>query len=120
MEHLKQLKIWVCWRYETQKGRRTKVLYNTKGYKTGTSKKYSAQWITFIEAEEALKTHAFDGIGLVLPPGIGGIDMDHMDINGELPQAVRKLMNTYEELSPSGEGIHHLFKVDVTKIPTIN
>ena len=120
MEQLKQLKIWVCWRYETQKGRRTKVLYNTKGYKTGTSKKYSAQWITFIEAEEALKTHAFDGIGLVLPPGIGGIDMDHMDINGELPQAVRKLMNTYEELSPSGEGIHHLFKVDVTKIPTIN
>lgn len=43
MEQLKQQKIWVCWCYEMQKGRRTKVLYNTNGYKTGTSKKYKSQ-----------------------------------------------------------------------------
>ncbi|WP_097677907.1 phage NrS-1 polymerase family protein [Bacillus massilinigeriensis] len=120
MEQLKQQKIWVCWRYEMQKGRRTKVLYNTKGYKTGTSKKYKSQWTTFEEATEAVKAHAFDGIGLVLPYGIGGIDLDHVDVDSELAQEVRALINTYEELSPSGEGIHHLFKVDVEKIPSSN
>lgn len=120
MEQLKQLKIWVCWRFEIQKGRRTKVLYNTKGYKTGTSKKYKSQWSTFEEATEAMKTHAFDGIGLVLPAGIGGIDLDHLDAGSEIAKEVRALMNTYEELSPSGEGIHHLFKVDVAKMPAIN
>ncbi|MDQ0154130.1 phage/plasmid primase, P4 family [Robertmurraya andreesenii] len=120
MEELKQQKIWVCWRYEMQKGRRTKVLYNTKGYKTGTSKKYKSQWTTFEEATEAMKAHAFDGIGLVLPHGIGGIDLDHVDVDSELAQEVRALMNTYEEVSPSGKGIHHLFKVDVEKIPSSN
>src|SRR5690606_4949265 len=62
MEQLKQQKIWVCWRYEMQKGRRTKVLYNTKGYKTGTRKKYKSQWVNFEKATEAVKAHAFDGI----------------------------------------------------------
>lgn len=120
MEQLKQQKIWVCWRYEMQKGRRTKVLYSTKGYKTGTSKKYKSQWTTFGEATEAVKAHAFDGIGLVLPNGIGGIDLDHVDVDNETAKEVRALMNTYEEISPSGEGIHHLFKVDVKKIPSSN
>ena len=120
INELKQQKIWVCWRYEMQKGRRTKVLFNTKGYKTGTSKKYKSQWTTFEAATEAIKAHAFDGIGLVLPHDIGGIDLDHVDVDSELAQEVRALMNTYEEVSPSGEGIHHLFKVDVEKIPSSN
>ncbi|QGG47404.1 phage/plasmid primase, P4 family [Heliorestis convoluta] len=118
MEQLKQQKIWVCWRYETKHSRRTKVLYNTKGYKTGTSKKYNFQWASYDEATVAVKANGFDGIGLVLPKGIGGIDLDHIDRNSILAEEVRELMNTYEELSPSSKGIHHLFKVDVEKIPS--
>ena len=118
LKELKQQQIWVCWRYEEdQNSRLTKVLYNTKGYQTGTSIEYQSQWATYDEAFEAIKVHGFDGIGLILVPGIGGIDIDHKAADSTLATDVRKLMNTYEELSPSGEGIHHLFKVDVDKIP---
>jgi len=118
IKELKQQQIWVCWRYEEDKnGRPTKVLYNTKGYKTGTSKKYKSQWATFEEASAAVETHNFDGVGLILVPGIGGIDGDHINADDPLAKEVRTLMNTYEELSPSGEGIHYLFKVDVDRIP---
>jgi putative DNA primase/helicase len=118
LKELKQQQIWVCWRYEEdQNSRLTKVLYNTKGYQTGTSIEYQSQWATYDEAFEAIKVHGFDGIGLILVPGIGGIDIDHKAADSTLATDVRKLMNTYEELSPSGEGIHHLFTVDVDKIP---
>ena len=75
ISELKQEKIWVCWRYEKVKGRLTKVLYNTKGYKTGTSDEYRSQWVTFDEANEAVKLYNYDGIGLILIPSIGGIDI---------------------------------------------
>lgn len=118
LQELKQQQIWVCWRYEEdQNSRLTKVLYNTKGYQTGTSLEYQSQWATFEEASAAVETHNFDGVGLILVPGIGGIDIDHKAADSTLAYDVRKLMNTYEELSPSGEGIHHLFTVDVDKIP---
>jgi P4 family phage/plasmid primase-like protien len=114
---LKQQKIWVCWQYETQNSRPTKVLYNVKGYRTGTSEKYISQWATFNEAVEAVKVYSFDGVGIILVPGIGGIDLDNISKDSKLAIEVRKLMNTYEEISPSGEGIHHLFKVDIDRIP---
>lgn len=118
LQKLKQQQIWVCWRYEEdQNSRLTKVLYNTKGYQTGTSLEYQSQWATYDEAIEAVKAHGFDGIGLILVPGIGGIDIDHKAADSTLANDVRILMKTYEELSPSGEGIHHLFMVDVDKIP---
>jgi len=48
LQELKQQQIWVCWRYEKdQNSRPTKVLYNIKGYKTGTSIKYQSQWATY-------------------------------------------------------------------------
>lgn len=118
LQELKQQQIWICWRYEEDKnGRPTKVLYNTKGYQTGPSINYKSQWVTFDEATVALKAGNFDGVGFILPPGIGGIDLDNMSADSELAKEVRSLISTYEELSPSGNGIHHLFKVDMDRIP---
>lgn len=117
LKTLKEQKIWVCWRYEEVKGRLTKVLYNTKGYKTGTSENYKSQWVTFDEASAAAKLYKYDGIGLILTLGIGGIDIDHKSTDSELAKEINALMNTYAESSPSGNGIHHLFTVDVDKIP---
>jgi primase-polymerase (primpol)-like protein len=114
---LKQLNIWVCWRYEEIDSRLTKVLYNTKGYQLGTSEEYMSQWVTFDEASEAVKLYNYDGIGLILISGIGGIDIDHKSVDSELAKEINALMNTYSETSPSGTGIHHLFTVNVEKIP---
>ena len=69
MEKLKQEPIWVCWRYEAVKGRRTKVLYSIKGRRTGTSKKYSGDWVSYNEAAPAKEKGSFDGIGFVIPAG---------------------------------------------------
>lgn len=76
MEKLKQHKIWVCWRYEAVKGRRTKVLYSTGGHRTGTNKKHSGAWVTYNEAMQAKEKGSYDGIGLVLPTGVVAIDLD--------------------------------------------
>lgn len=117
MQKLKQMKIWICFRHEVVNGRRTKVPYSVKGRKTGTSETYRRDWVTYDEATKAVKLRSFDGVGLVLPKGIAGIDEDHVKADSPAAAAVRKLMDTYEEYSPSGVGIHLLFRVDLSKIP---
>ncbi|MBS4008067.1 MAG: hypothetical protein KGZ45_06535 [Clostridium sp.] len=117
MQHLKGMKIWLCWRHETVKGRRTKVPYGADGKKAGTDGKYSHRWVMYENALEAAKKHGFDGVGLVIPPGYGGIDEDHRDSFDPLAVEIRERLDTYEERSPSGTGQHLLFQCDLSKIP---
>ena len=117
MEDLKKQKIWVCWKREIKDSRPSKVLYSYKGFKTGTSEKYADHWGYYEEALLSKEKNDFDGIGLVLPPGIGGIDLDDIEADDPLVNEIRQVMKTYEELSPSGNGIHFLFKADTTKLP---
>ena len=119
METLKNQRIWIVWRHETVSGRRTKVLYSVNGHKTGTSKKHAHTWASYDEALSVKKRHNFDGVGLVLPEGIGGIDLDGIKPESQVANDIRNLMNTYEELSPSQNGIHLLFKVDTTRLPVL-
>lgn len=78
MQTLKNMPVWVLWKYELNKGKKTKVLYSAKTkYRCGTDGKYSGLWVTY---EEALShvTAGFDGIGFVIPYGYAAIDMDHI------------------------------------------
>ena len=113
MEKLKQEPIWVCWRYEAVKGRRTKVLYSIKGRRTGTSKKYSGDWVSYNEAAPAKEKGSFDGIGFVIPAGIVVIDLDHISDNDTLATELSQRLKTYGERSPSGHGIHYIATVDL-------
>ena len=83
-------------------------------------------WGTLQEAEEALRTGNFDGLGFEFgnfPSGtlrVSGIDLDHVvREDGTLePFAAEivELMNSYTEYSPSGTGLHILCKTAVNDI----
>ncbi len=116
MEVLKKLVIWLVWKYEEKKGKKTKVPYSAKTlFNTGTSQKHSIQWTGFDEAIRVAKGQGFDGIGFVIPDGYGVIDIDHAD--DVFIKEVHDLVNSYMEKSPSGEGVHIIFSIDKNQIP---
>ena len=49
--------------------------------------------------------------------GYVGIDIDDKDVNNTVVQDIIKLFNSYTEYSPSGNGIHIIFTVDIDKLP---
>lgn len=118
MQTLKGMPIWVLWKFELAKGKKTKVLYSaiTK-YKCGTGKKYSDLWVLYDEACKNVTEGGFDGVGFVIPTGYAVIDMDHI-ADEAVPNAILSVVPSYMEISPSGEGRHIVFKVDTTAIPT--
>lgn len=120
MEKLKQQKIWVCWRYEAVKGRRTKVLYSVKGYKTGTTEEYTRRWATYDEALKAKENGSYDGIGFILPTGVVAIDLDHISDEDSRASDLKERLKTYAECSPSKSGIHYIATVDLSKVPQTN
>ena len=111
---LKDLNQWVVWKYINKDGRPTKVLYSPQTGKPAKSNA-AATWGTLAAAQKALTTGKYEGLGIVLTNGLCGIDLDHV-INeaGEIedPAAAEIIsnMDSYTEISPSGTGIHILFK----------
>ncbi len=74
-------------------------------------------WCHLDEARKALESGIGDGIGFVFTraSGITGIDLDHCRdaSTGEIDawaEAYLNRLNSYSEISPSGEGIHILVK----------
>lgn len=115
IEELKQKKQWINWKYDETKG---KVPYNYIGYPTGVIEKYSKSWCDYETAKKAKEKFNFSGIGIVLFNGLCGIDIDHRSMDDYEVQNIINLMDTYTEFSPSGEGIHLLFTIDISKIPS--
>ncbi len=104
-QRLKDTARFCCWRYETVKGRHTKVPYDpVTGHKAKTN-----QPTTFTAFDTAGTATGYDGIGIRVADGIAGIDLDHCMENGTmLPwvwEIVDKFHDTYIEVSPSGTGI---------------
>ena len=108
-EELQALKQWVCWDS-------TKLPINVR-----TGKKAEVDnpgtWCTFEEAQEAVLSGKYRGMGFVLteddPYVI--IDLDHVidpDTGEILPwaQDIIELMDSYTEVSQSGTGIHIIIR----------
>lgn len=110
IENLKAKKQWVNWVYKGD----TKIPLSSQNQPTGTNKEYQKTWATFEEVKANTKAN---GIGLILTNGICGIDIDKRDLNDNITQDIFELMDTYTEYSPSGNGFHLLFTVDMNKIP---
>jgi len=121
MNDLKQMPVWLCWRYEERDGRQTKVPYSAlTGKQTGTSQDHAGEWATF---ERVGAARGYDGVGFVLPELPGGcavfaVDIDHRDLADPMTIAALDLFpGGYMEHSPSGEGVHVIGIVELAKLP---
>lgn len=119
MEELKAQKIWFCWNYkENEDGKLTKVPISYEKTETGVDETHRETWCTYNEAKLAREKYGFDGIGLVIPDGYFGIDIDKRSLEDAITKDILSTVdNTYGEKSPSGKGLHIIGKVDKSKIP---
>jgi putative DNA primase/helicase len=104
-DELKPRKQWVCWRYETREGKKTKVPYQSN--RKPASSTDPATWTTF---DDVTKAQGFDGIGFVVTFPYTGIDIDHCrnPQTGELSEYAKSViatLNSYSEVTPSNAGI---------------
>lgn len=114
-EELKAPTQWVAWKLLPPKkpgGKARKVPFDPKiGRAASTTD--PATWCTFEEAKVAYEGGGYDGIGLVLTSDLGLVAHDLDDvvdlISGEIANAkVQQLvaeLDTYTEISPSGNGL---------------
>ena len=105
--------LFCCWRYEERGGKQTKVPYNPR---TGERAKSNdpQSFADYLTASCA--RHQYDGMGLGIFNGICAIDLDHcIDKDGNYSQTAAEIiamMHSYTELSPSGNGVHILFRAE--------
>ena len=107
MNELKKIKQWICHLNKVPKS----PLYNGNASPTD-----SATWGTYEQAVEACKKYGYSGIGFVFTAETDfcGIDIDHcISENGEIHKNALDILSTmdsYAEISPSGTGIHIIYR----------
>ena len=118
MDELKSQKVWLCWNYETRKGKRTKVPISASGTATGTNSEYAHTWVTYDEAIKAADKHGYNGVGFKIPQGYFFLDIDHRELTDPFVQLMLERFNSYAEYSVSGGGIHIYGKCTIDQVPT--
>lgn len=114
---IRPMQRWVCWRYEWRDDKWTKVPLSAK---TAANAK-SNDPATWSSLGDSLMFHlsqpaASDGVGFQLgtvgaPSGIVAFDLDHCIQDGVIEPWAQEIideLNSYTEISPSGEGIRIL------------
>lgn len=108
-DELKETPQWICWRSETRGEKATKVPYQVNGHLAQSNNPET--WSDFTEAVNAFHRDGYDGIGFMFSqedPFVG-IDIDKCFIGGQLTETAKEivdLMQSYTEISPSGNGLH--------------
>lgn len=121
LSELKALPQWVAFRLvmNEEKGKPDKKPLNPKTGR-GAKANDAATWATYDEAvafaeRKGLFADGAGGIGFEFANGIAGVDLDNViQPDGTLTayaQEVVDLMDSYTELSPSGKGLHILFRM---------
>lgn len=105
---------WVCWRREERGGKTTKLPVCAANGRMAKSTD-PATWAAFEEAVAAVGRWRCDGVGFVFGPdrAFTGLDLDHVISDGALDPAYRWVVEeagTYTEVSPSGDGLHLIFR----------
>jgi len=111
-DELKRSGLFCCWRYENRNGNRTKVPFHPI---SGIHAKSNDPG-SFASFSEAVQAKGYDGIGIGIFGGVCAIDLDDCitDSGYYTQEAVEiiRLMHSYTEVSPSGTGLHILFRAD--------
>lgn len=120
-QELKKKKQWIVWESITKDGEPTKVPFNPETGEPASSTDPTT-WTSFKKAYKVYRNSSRDGIGFMFDSDsmIVGIDLDHCrdKKKGTLEESFSKIVkkvNSYTEVSPSGEGIHIIAK---GRIPT--
>lgn len=117
-KELTEKKIWVCWRLMPDKdgGRDRKTPFNPATGRAAKSNDPST-WASYAQAQDAFDRYSYTGTGFMFWPDadIVGVDIDHCYDKetgqfSEIAQAVMAKQPTYMEFSPSGTGIHLLYR----------
>ncbi|KFL77269.1 DNA primase [Bacillus cereus ATCC 10876] len=110
---LKNTPNWVLWKAEVRNSKATKVPYQLNGSMAQSNNRNT--WSTFEEVLEEYQQGDYNGIGFMFSKEdvFIGIDIDHCVQEGEfteLAEDIMKLVPSYTEYSPSGDGIHIIAK----------
>lgn len=107
---LRNLNRWVLWKLSKDKhNRTTKIPINAKtGY--GAKSNDSETWTSFDYAINQIEKYNCNGLGFMLGNGYFGVDIDHEIDNKELINEFVDTLQSYTEISQSGEGIHIICK----------
>ena len=74
---MKDLRQWLCWRFEERDGKPTKVPYDpSTGEKAESTNPKT--WTSYEKAVSECKKHGYDGLGFVFTPedDLCGVDLD--------------------------------------------
>lgn len=101
------------WRYMDRGGHKTKCPYNPHTGQFGASNDPKA-FSSFSHAHLVLERYGYDGLGVGIFGDVCAIDLDDcITADGKLSERAKDIisrMHSYTELSPSGKGIHILFR----------
>lgn len=102
-QELKGLTQWVCWQGEAKIPKNPANGQNAKSNDKRT-------WGTFAQAVKACETFGFDGLGFMFAPPYFGIDLDHCIDKVDFVDEFVETLQSYTEISKSGNGIHIICK----------
>src|SRR2546422_324662 len=113
-EQLKKEHGWVNWRLEQRDGKPAKVPVDPRTGKLASCRDPNT-WGTFAQAVKRLGKGGVSGIAFQLKPPFVGVDLDlcRSKATGEVEPWAEQIvdsLDSYSELSPSGQGIHVLVK----------
>lgn len=100
---------WVVWKAVPRGERITKIPYQPNGQPAESND--PSTWSEFTACVAAYQTGKWDGIGCMIRDPFCAVDFDHVrdpksgKVEAWAAEAIKKL-NSYTELSPSGEGFH--------------
>ena len=115
LAHVRDERVWVCWRWFWNGKKWTKPPYRAGDPERYASTSDPATWGTYEEAVAQALAGKADGIGFAVKGrDIGGIDLDHcrdpltMEIEPWADDYVRRFPGTYLEATVSGTGLRIL------------
>src|SRR5262245_9201800 len=117
LAHLRDEKIWVCWKWEpNKKGTNwTKPPYRADNPDYNASSSDPNSWGSYDQAVEQVRAGKADGIGFAIKKrNIGDIDLDNChdpktkEIKNWATEYLRQFPNAYAEVTVSGKGLRIL------------
>ncbi len=108
-QELKKKDRWILWRWENRNGNWTKPPYQLNGRPAKSND--SKTWNSYDAVMNAYQSGEWDGIGFMLGGELIGFDWDDCLESGQVQPDILdwvRLIDTYTEISPSGNGLKSL------------